>query len=125
MPIKQTINPLERLVVGVATGTLTMSEIAKFMEGVMSARATRYRKLIDVTDCIAGFGEAEVAAFAQVLSNARKDRQYGPLAIVADPKRGELAHLFTTLAGDGLSAKTFRSIHDARAWLSEQSVSDN
>jgi hypothetical protein len=125
MPINQTIYPPERLVVGVATGTLTLGEIAKFMEGVIGARATHYRKLIDVTRCTPGFGKEEVAAFAQILSTARKDRQRGPLAIVADSKRGGLAHLFTTLAGDGLSIKTFRSIHDARAWLSLNSVRDD
>jgi hypothetical protein len=122
MPIKQTIIPLERLIIGVATGTLTLSEIAKFIEGITSAQAMHYRKLLDVTECTAGFDKKEVAALAEVLSSARKDQQPGPLAIVADPKRGELARLFTKFASDGLSTKTFRSIHDARAWLSEKSV---
>ncbi|MBL0900463.1 MAG: hypothetical protein IBJ17_17420 [Reyranella sp.] len=58
---------------------------------------------------------------AERLRTAPVPRQRGPLAIVADHERGELARLFTSMTSDERPVKVFRSIHAARKWLLENS----
>ena len=124
MPIEQTIYPLDRLVTGVASGTLTLPDMAKFVQDIIHARLRHYRKLIDVTHSTPGFSRDELSTFAQVLDAIPTDRQRGPLAIVANPQMGEFAHIFAALGVDGPPAKVFRSIHEARAWLLKVPVRD-
>lgn len=122
MPITQTIDPLARLVLGIGSGELTLTELATFSRDALRAGLMHYSKLIDVTDCTPGFTSAELAVLATVLRENRTDTPRGPLAIVADPHRGEFARLFTGFEIDGRPAQVFSSIHDARRWLREQSA---
>ena len=124
MPIEQTIHPLDRLIIGIATGDLTLPDLAAFTQNIIRANLLHYRKLIDTTHCTPVLSEKELAALAQVLRSVQTDRRRGPLAIVADPNRGELAHLFAALGVDGRPAQVFRNIHDARRWLADKPVQD-
>ena len=46
----------------------------------------------------------------------------GPLAIVADSQRGELAQTFKALSSDDRPVEVFRGIHDARKWLARHPI---
>ena len=124
MPIEQTVHPLDRLVMGTATGELTLRDLIGFSQGLIRSRLMHYRKLIDVTRATPGFSAKELSAFAQVLRTLPIDQPRGPLALVADPKRGEFALLFAALNIDGRPSQVFRDIQEARLWLSRSTVRD-
>ena len=124
MPIEKTIHPLDRLVFGVGTGDLTLADLARFTEDIVRERLMHYRKLIDATHCTPAFSEKELSAFVQVLNTIGTDRRRGALAIVVDPKRGEIAHIFAALGMNVRPVQVFRSLHEARKWLAGKPVLD-
>jgi hypothetical protein len=120
MPIRVTIDHFNRIVVGVGDGVLTIPDLVAYGLEVLQAKVVHYGKIIDVAGSEPNFTSTELSAFAQVVRETRADAPRGPLALVVDPKRGELANLFVGLDMGGRRAEVFRSIHDARRWLGAQ-----
>jgi len=120
MPIRVTIDPFNRIVIGVGDGVLTISDLVSYGLEVLQANVVHYGKIIDVAGSEPAFTRAELSAFAQVVRETRADVPRGPLALVIDPKRGELAKIFIGFEMGGRRAQVFRSIHDARRWLTAQ-----
>ncbi|MCW5733191.1 MAG: hypothetical protein KIS73_03670 [Enhydrobacter sp.] len=118
MPIRVTIDHYNRVVVGVGDGVLTIPDLVAYGLEMLQAKVVHYGKIIDLAGSEPDFTAAEMAAFAQVLRQTRPDTPRGPLALVIDPKRGDLAKIFVGLEMGGRRAEVFRSIHDARQWLS-------
>jgi hypothetical protein len=121
MPIRVTIDPFNRIVIGVGDGVLTISDLVSYGLEVLQAKVIHYGKIIDLAGSEPAFTRAELSAFAQVVRETRTDAPRGPLALVIDPKRGELAKIFIGFEMGGRRAEVFRSIHDARRWLTAQS----
>jgi hypothetical protein len=67
MPIKLTFDHPNRLILGVASGVLTLPEVAGFAGEIVRDRLLHYCKLIDVANSTPGFTKAELAAFVRVL----------------------------------------------------------
>lgn len=122
MPIRLTIFHPDRMIVGVATGQVTLLDLVGLFREVAESKTLHYRKLIDVTAAEAAVTHEELAAFGERVRAARTERPRGALAIVADSNRGEFARFFTELrtGTDAPPTKVFRSIHDARRWLDAQ-----
>ena len=120
MPIRVTIDPFNRIVIGVGDGVLTISDLVSYGLEVLQANVVHYGKIIDVAGSEPAFTRAELSAFAQVVRETRADVPRGPLALVIDPKRGDLARLFTGMEIAGRPANVFRSIHAARRWMNAQ-----
>lgn len=120
MPIRVTIDHFNRVVIGVGDGVLTIPDLVAFGLEVLQAKVVHYGKIIDVAGSEPAFTRTELMAFAQVLRETQPGSPRGPLALVVDPKRGELAKLFTGLEMQGRPGQIFRSIHDARRWLNSQ-----
>lgn len=120
MPIRVTIDHFNRVVIGVGDGVLTIPDLVAYGLEVLQAKVVHYGKIIDVAGSEPAFTRAELLAFAQVLRETQAGSPRGPLALVVDPKRGELAKLFTGLDMEGRPGEIFRSIHDARRWLAVQ-----
>lgn len=120
MPIRVTIDHFNRIVIGVGDGTLTIPDLVSYGLQVLQAKVVHYGKIIDVAGSHPDFSRAELMAFSQVVRETQVEKPRGPLALVIDPKRGELAKLFTGVDMGDRRAKVFRSIHDARRWLTAQ-----
>jgi hypothetical protein len=122
MPIRLTIFHPDRMIVGVATGQVTLHDLVGLFREVAESNTLHYRKLIDVIAAEPALSREELAAFGERVRAARTDRPRGALAIVADSNRGEFARFFTDLrtGTDAPPTKVFRSIHDARRWLDVQ-----
>jgi len=122
MPIRLTIFHPDRTIVGVAAGQVTLLDLVGLFREVAESNTLHYRKLIDVTSAEAALSREELAAFGERVRAARTDRPRGALAIVADSNRGEFARFFTDLRSgtDAPPTQVFRSIHDARRWLTLQ-----
>lgn len=111
------IFPPDRMVTVVARGEITMLDLANLTKDLIDAGVLAYRKIIDITSATSTIGENELAVIAERLRNAPVPRQRGPLAIVADHERGELARLFMSMTSEERPVQVFRSIHEARKWL--------
>jgi len=122
MPIRLTIFHPDRMIVGVATDKVTLFDLVGLFREVAESGTLHYRKLIDVAGAEPALSMDELAAFGERVRAARTERPRGALAIVADSNRGEFARFFTQLRSgtDAPPTQVFRSIHDARRWLSEQ-----
>ena len=120
MPIRVTIDHFNRIVIGVGDGVLTIPDLVSYGLQVLQAKVVHYGKIIDVAGSEPDFTRIELSAFAQVVRETRADARRGPLALVVDPKRGDMAKMFIGLEMGGRRAEVFRSIHDARRWLATQ-----
>ena len=118
MPIRLTVSRPDRLVVGVASDTVTLADLADFMRQLGEGELHRFRKIIDVSAAKPALSDEELARFSEGLRTALKDTQRGAMAIVADSKLNAMARVFASVTGDGRPSEVFRSIHEARKWLS-------
>lgn len=120
MPIHLEIYHPDRIVVGVARGEITLAEFGGFVRDLAQAGVIHYRKIIDVTAAKSStVGKDELLAADAQLRELNRKGPRGPLALVTDGNRGELAQVFKALAADDRPVEVFRSIHAARKWLAQ------
>jgi hypothetical protein len=124
MPIRQTISHPDRLIIGVATGEVTLPDLVAFARGIAEAGLVHYRKIVDVVEAQPSFSEAELKAFAQYVREYPVPGKRGALAFVVGPSPGAFAKLFASIEIPGRPAQAFRSIHDARKWLAANTPED-
>jgi len=122
VPIRLDINHPDRMVVGVASGTITLQDLENFLAELVTSGTLRYRKIVDVAACTPLIDQEQLAAFSARVLAARQGKPRGPLAIVAHDKQSDVARLFATLTGADRPAKVFRSIHDARKWIADNTT---
>ena len=117
MPIRLTAHPPDRLVIGVATDTITVADLIGFLREISEGELHRFRKIIDITGARPEITPEELTTFSEGLRAALKDTPRGAMAIVADEKLDHLARLFSGVTGEERPVNVFRSIHEARKWL--------
>jgi len=118
MPIHLEIYHPDRIVIGVARGEITLEEFGGFVRELAQSGAMHYRKIFDVSDAKSStVKQDELLAADQRLRAVTPKGPRGPLAVVADPNRSELAQTFKALTADDRPVEIFRSIHEARKWL--------
>ena len=117
MPFQIDIFPFDQIVVVVGRGEITVIDLAGLAKEMIDKGVLPYRKIIDITSATSKIGRDELAVIAERLRTVPVQRPRGPLAIVADHTRGELARLFMSMTSDERPVQVFRSIHEARKWL--------
>jgi len=123
MPIQLEVFHPDRILVGIGRGHVTLQEYGEFIAEVVKANLMHYRKIIDATGADSAVIDKDVLlAFDEHIRSFSKGRRRGPLALVVDRKRGDLARTFKALASPDRPVEVFGSIHDARKWLREQPI---
>jgi len=123
MPIQLEIFHPDRILIGVGRGNITLQEYGEFVAEVVKANVMHYRKIIDATGAESAVIDKDVLlAFDEQIRSFSKGRARGPLALVVDRKRGDLARTFKALASPDRPIEVFDSIHDARTWLRSQPI---
>lgn len=123
MPIQLEIFHPDRILVGVGRGNITLQEYGEFIAEVVKANLMHYRKIIDATGAESTTIDKDILlALDEQMRNLSKGRPRGPLALVVDRKRGDLARTFKALSSPDRPVEVFGSIHDARKWLREQPI---
>lgn len=118
MTIQLEIFHPDRILVGVARGTVTLREYGEFVAQIVRANVVHYRKIIDAVEAESTTIDKDVLlAFDEQFRNFSRGRQRGPLALVVNRERGDLARTFKALSGPDRPVEVFGSIHDARRWL--------
>ncbi len=121
MPIHLEFSHMNRLVVIVARGAITPEEMARAIQELLASGALHYRKIVDVTSSSMDIDMGMLAGIAERFRADPQAASRGPLAFVVDPARGDLAKTFASLTEGERPVKVFRSIHEARKWLDENS----
>jgi hypothetical protein len=123
MPIQLEVFHPDRILVGIGRGHVTLQEYGEFVAEVVKANIMHYRKIIDATGADSAVIDKDVLlAFDEQIRNFSKGRKRGPLALVVDRKRGDLARTFKALSSPDRPVEVFGSIHDARIWLRTQPI---
>jgi len=123
MPIQLEVFHPDRILVGIGRGNITLQEYGEFVAEVVKANLMHYRKIIDATGAESAAIDKDILlAFDEQMRSFSKGRKRGPLALVVDRKRGDLARSFKALASPDRPVEVFGSIHDARTWLRTQPI---
>jgi hypothetical protein len=123
MPIQLEIFHPDRILLIVARGNVTLEEYGELIGEVVKAGVAHYRKILDATSADSEEVTKDVLLKADELTRNLKGRTRGPLALVVDRQRGDLARSFKELSTDR-PVEVFGSIHDARAWLRSLPIVD-
>lgn len=115
MPIQLEIFHPDRIVIAVARGHVTLEDYGGLLAEIVKADVTHYRKIIDSTDAESDAVTLDLLLKADKLTRSAS-RTRGPLALVVDRARGEMARAFQEKSTDR-PVGVFTSLHDARAWL--------
>jgi hypothetical protein len=121
MPIYMNVIPLDRVVVIVARGHVSADEIAENTRALIAANVPGYAKIIDVTGSASNLTEDQVNGIAAMLRGGPEAGR-GPVAFVVDPARAGFADRFAHATQDERPIQLFRSLHDARKWLKENTL---
>ena len=121
MPIQLEIFHPDRIVIAVARGNVTLQEYGELLAEIVRAGVTHYRKIIDSTGADSDAVTLDVLLKADELTRSLGGRPRGPLALVVDRARGDMARAFQEQSTDR-PIGVFGSIHEARAWLRTQPI---
>ena len=100
MPFRLDIFHPDRILVGVARGDISLADLQDFVRQTIESGALHYRKIIDVASATSSIGREELQVVVERLRAHPQLKPRGPLAIVADHQRGELARLFMALTSE-------------------------
>src|SRR5215472_11355042 len=99
MPVRLEVFHPDRVALAVVTGEVTLQEFRDFVIEIVKQGLFHYRKIFDATQATSAvIGKDQLLAMDNFMSSAAGSKGRGPLAIVADRGRGELALAFKALA---------------------------
>tara|TARA_B100001105_G_scaffold225882_1_gene195575 strand:+ start:464 stop:844 length:381 start_codon:yes stop_codon:yes gene_type:complete len=125
MSVQWTISHADRLVVAVARGTVTVSDIERYFAGVTTEGAMGYRKIFKITHAPGALSDDNLRALGRRVVLYAQHGQVGPLAIVAASDSSfEQAKTFAAAATARRPLAIFRELHLARQWLDAQPLPD-
>ena len=116
MPIQLEIFHPDRILVVIARGNVTLEEYRDLLAEIVKAGVVHYRKIIDSAGAESDAINLDVLLKADAMTRNLGSRPRGPLALVVDRSRGDMARAFQEQSTDR-PVGVFGSIHDARAWL--------
>ncbi|HZP99441.1 MAG TPA: hypothetical protein VFB13_07880 [Reyranella sp.] len=120
MPLRFQVDHVQRTVVGVAEGDVTLQDVIEFTLEIERNGAAGYHKIVDV---MGGTSRLSIEDFVAYRERMRgRPRAHGPLALVTSDRNGPLARLFAQFTAKERPAQVFASIHEARKWLREQPI---
>ncbi len=122
MPVRLEVFHPDRILVAVVTGDVTLQEFRDCVIEIVKSGLLHYRKIFDAARATSSvIGRDELLAMDNMLRSARGNSvARGPLAIVVDHERGELAMAFRQLAAADRPVEVFRSLFEARRWIMTQ-----
>ena len=123
MPITLNTSIMDRLLIGVASGELTLRDLAAFFGEIIETGILDYRKIIDIAAATPALSEDDMKTFSGLVRSIGTKGHRGAIAIVANSITGTFAERFRMLGDRHRPIKVFRSIHEARVWLANEAVS--
>lgn len=115
MPLRFRVDHVQRMVVGVAEGDVTLQDVIDFTREIENNSAAGYHKIVDVMEGTSRLSAEDFVAYREHMRD--RARPHGPLALVTSDRNGALARLFAQFTSKQRPAGVFASIHEARRWL--------
>jgi len=105
----------------VLTGTVTLGEVAMFLESQREQDAWTYSVLYDAHDATVDLPDTDLADLAAHLQTLNRPRPRGPVAVVGtDDRLRTVVERFASLVKPmGLAIGFFRDLQTASRWLDE------
>jgi len=121
MPVRFTIDHVERYVTVRAEGIVVLDEILDYFDALVTQNAMPYRKLFDARAAEPRLSDDDVMVLGARVSAYAELEPRGPIAAVAPPgEAANILHRFINLGGALRAMRLFHSIEEARGWLAEQ-----
>lgn len=117
MPLHWTIDHDERLVVAIAEGHLSTSDVERYLEQVVAEAAMPYRKIFDVSAPGVSLALQEMQALGRSMRRFTKDGAMGPLALIVGAHSHLQAAIFADGAGVHRPVQIFKTRPEAERWL--------
>ena len=125
MPVRLEVFHPDRIALAIVSGDVTLQEFRDFVIELVKGGLLHYRKIFDTTQASSAvIGNEELVTMDKLLASAASAKGRGPLAIVADRGRGELAMAFKALASTDRPVEVFSSLYEARRWVMAQPTRD-
>jgi hypothetical protein len=123
MPLRWKIAPLERMVVCVAEGDVTIDDLMAYFAAIEAAGASHYRKLLDATRGHNRLSEDDLAKIAAYSRSLGWRGDPGPMAVVIGAAgKDKLVADVRSMLRTGRRMRAFATIHEARQWLDSESL---
>jgi len=118
MSLTWCISHPSHLVLVVAKGEFQPHEFGRLLEGIDAAKASPYRKIVDVTGITTKLTADMIRSFASMVRQREDERNVGPIAIVAgSPQSHAQATQFAKQARLSRLIHVFQQQSEARQWL--------
>ncbi len=123
MSLQWKVSPLERMVVCVSEGVVTLDDFRAYLAALKREKALPFPKIFVATQGKSGMNDGDREKLAALLTSFLEIDGLGPFAVVAGSKRNDgLAEVFRSLATVRRPMRLFPDIHAARKWLSTRST---
>jgi hypothetical protein len=120
MPLYWTIDSKARLFMGVAEGSVSMSDVVELLEAMAGAKAMAYRKLFDGRAAIPTMTSDEMLSLCVRIRSYHEQGMMGALALVATPEQTMMfARLLGALASAERPIRVFTTPRQARNWIAD------
>jgi len=123
MPITFTVDHAKRLVIVIATGTVTRETILRYFDTQRRLNGLSYPRLVECRGLEPQLTEEDWRMVTEWLRDVTHYVAFGPGAVVVDNDRTfELVQRVSALVSDLCALQPFVDRRSAEEWLSEQSV---
>jgi len=122
MPLACQIYHLDRLVIGVSDGVVTLKDIGDFIDKVVKEGAQPYRKIFDARRGTSGLGPDDLKALTHRLRTRPKAKPLGPFAVIAGSDRDALVEILKPFAALKRPMRLFKDMPTARRWIDHQKI---
>lgn len=120
MPITRQIYHLDRLVIGVSHGVVTLKDIMTFIDGVVADGTQPYRKIFDARQGSSALSKEDIKALTDRLRTGPRARPLGPFAVIAGSQGEELIEILKPFAEIKRPMRVFKDMASARRWIDHQ-----
>ena len=123
MPITFTVDHAQRLVIVIATGTITRETIVRYFDTQRMLDGLSYPRLVECRDLESQLTDDDWREIAGWLQNVTAHVAFGPAAVIVDNERTlELVEMVSILVKDLCALRPFGDRRSAEEWLSDQLV---
>jgi len=122
MPLTCQIYHLDRLVIGVSDGAVTLKDIGDFIDKVVQEGAQPYRKIFDARRGTSGLDPDDLKMLSHRLRTRPKVRPLGPFAVIAGNDRDALVEILKPFAALKRPMRLFKDMPSARRWIDHQKI---
>lgn len=124
MPITFTVDHARRLVIVIATGTVTRETVVRYFDTQRMLDGLSYPRLVECRALDVQVTVSEWRAATKWLRTAIRGIPFGPAAVLVDDEQTfELVHMISTLVEDFCEMEAFVDRTSAEQWLAARVAS--